>query len=43
MSGQRVSLEILAELPHPDRFSLGHEGVDWSPLKKFPGRTEGVR
>ena len=26
------SLEILAELLHPDRFSFGHEGVGWTRL-----------
>ena len=34
-SGPRLvdSLEILAEILHPERFSFGHEDVGWSPLK----------
>ena len=32
--GPRIaeSLEILAELTHPDRFDFGHEGKGWAPL-----------
>ena len=34
-SGPRLveSLEILAEILHPERFSFGHEGEGWSLLK----------
>jgi iron complex transport system substrate-binding protein len=27
------TLEILAELLHPDRFSFGHEGAGWQRLE----------
>ena len=41
-SGPRLveSLEILAEILHPNRFSFGHEGVGWTALKKKSRGTE---